>query len=68
LRAYPTPAHHVVLEQLLKDPEATVREAAEKTAEELKILAEADIRQFTSDYSSSVGQDESSQDSSLRLE
>jgi hypothetical protein len=68
LRSYPTPAHQVLLEQLLKDPEATVREAAEKTAEELKILAEADIRQFTSDYSSSVGQDESSQDSSLRLE
>jgi hypothetical protein len=54
LQAYPTAEHQALLQQLLKDPDSIVREAAEKVSQELKVLAEADPRQYASDYSSAA--------------
>ncbi|MGD0519103.1 MAG: hypothetical protein ABSA26_16330 [Thermoguttaceae bacterium] len=54
VRANPTPEHQALLQQLLNDPDSTVREAAEKVSKELKVLAEADPREYASDYSSAA--------------
>ncbi|MBN2579027.1 MAG: HEAT repeat domain-containing protein [Pirellulales bacterium] len=49
LRSDPTPGHRALLAELLKDPDPKVRAEAEKVAAELKTLAAAPLREFTSD-------------------
>ena len=49
--AYPIPKNQEMLQQLLIDPDSTVREGAKKVSQELKVLAQADLRQYASDYS-----------------
>jgi hypothetical protein len=52
LQAYPIPQYREMLDKLLKDADATVRTAAEKTSRQLKKLAAQDPALYASDASS----------------